>query len=91
MTEDTVTFRVETLTDGTADLTFDAEVARELRERLDEADSYVACLDCGDLATIGGPGVPETMPRCQVCGEPMHGVVEVTVVGMADEEGAGDA
>lgn len=88
MSEDnSTTFRVETVDAGTVDMSFGAEDAASLRELLDDASTILACPDCGDLAPVTG-GIPRReMPRCPRCEDPLHGVVEVTVVEMeADDE-----
>jgi len=77
MTEDLPAFEVKTLTAGRTVMEYSEERAESLREELDRALTVLACPDCGDLAPVTG-GIPRSMPLCPVCGDLMHGVVEVT-------------
>lgn len=75
MSEKSALYRVELVTGETALMSF-SEGVDELEEHLDEAETILACPDCGDLVPVTG-GVPQKMPRCPFCGDPLQGVDEV--------------
>jgi predicted RNA-binding Zn-ribbon protein involved in translation (DUF1610 family) len=74
-----VTFRVEFLTGETVDMAYPDDEAHEIARKLDAATTILGCPECGDLAPVTGPAgaVPDRMPACPACGDPLHGVTEV--------------
>lgn len=69
-------YRVTLVSGEEALMSFAAEEVDALEEHLDDAETILACPDCGDLVPVTG-GVPRTMPSCPVCGDPLEGVDEV--------------
>jgi len=81
-----VVFEVETLTAGTFRAGYSPESATALADDLDRATTIVACPDGHAIIPVTG-GVPKReMPRCGRCDQETVGVVEVSVVGVPDED-----